>query len=82
MKPIISIPSYKLGTYLKLHSVAHASVHSEQEVAIHKHAFFYQSDCDAVTVNIETCELVVDAARCIESTENCTNYTEVFVSPQ
>ena len=35
-----------------------------------------------MTVNVETCELVVDVARCIESTEDSTNHAEVFVSPE
>ena len=42
----------------------------------------YHSDCSAVAVNVETHELVVDAARCIESTEDGTNHTEMFVSPE
>ena len=42
----------------------------------------YHSDCSAVAVNVETHELVVDAARCIASAEDSTNHTEVFVSPE
>ena len=55
----------------------------EQKTKIYcKHVFLCHCyiDCDAVTVNVETHELVVDAARCIESTKNYTNHTEVFVS--
>ena len=50
---------------------------------IHKRALFLlHSDFDAVTVNVETHELVIDAARCIASAEDSTNHTEVFVSPE
>lgn len=33
-------------------------------------------------MNVETCELVVDAAVCIESAEDFADHAEVLVSPE
>ena len=41
---------------------------------------FLIPDCDCLAVNVQTCELTIDAAACIEGILPSENVTDVFVS--